>query len=151
MERRFNSEGHPMDSTTVALVKESFGWAAPISEDAAAIFYARLFEMNPELKSLFKSDMKEQGRKLMATIAVVVNSLERLSDVLPAVQALAVRHAGYGVRSQDYDAVGNALIWTLETGLGERFTDRHKAAWAEVYTNLADIMRAAAETRSAAE
>jgi hemoglobin-like flavoprotein len=140
-----------MDTTTVALVKESFCWAAPISEEAAAIFYARLFETNPELKSLFKSDMKEQGRKLMATIAVVVNSLDRLSDVLPAVQALAVRHAGYGVRSQDYDAVGNALIWTLQTGLGERFTDKHTAAWVEVYTNLADIMRTAAAIRSAAE
>jgi hemoglobin-like flavoprotein len=43
------------------------------------------------------------------------------------------------------------LIWTLQTGLGERFTDKHKAAWAEVYTNLANIMRGAAETRSAAE
>jgi hemoglobin-like flavoprotein len=140
-----------MDVTTVALVKESFGWAFPISEQAAAIFYARLFETNPELKSLFKSDMNEQGRKLMATIAVVVNSLDRLNDVLPAVQALAVRHAGYGVRSQDYDAVGNALIWTLQTGLGERFTDKHKAAWAETYSSLADIMRGAAAIRSAAE
>ncbi len=140
-----------MHSTTIALVKESFGWAAPISEPAAAIFYARLFETNPDLKPLFKGDMKEQGRKLMATLAVVVNSLDRLGDILPAVQALAVRHAGYGVRSQDYDAVGSALIWTLGAGLGDRFTDQHKAAWVEVYTNLANIMRAAAETRSAAE
>jgi hemoglobin-like flavoprotein len=85
-----------MDMSTVALVKESFGWAVPISDEAAAIFYSRLFETNPELKPLFKSDMKEQGRKRMATIAVVVNSLDRLNDVLPAVQALAMRHAGYG-------------------------------------------------------
>ena len=140
-----------MQPTTITLVKESFGWVTPISEQAAAIFYARLFEMNPDLKSLFKSDIKEQGRKLMATIAVVVNSLDRLGDVLPAVQALAARHAGYGVRSQDYDAVGDALIWTLAAGLGERFTGEHKAAWVEVYTNLANIMRAAGETRSAAE
>jgi nitric oxide dioxygenase len=140
-----------MQPNAVSLVKESFGWVAPISEDAAAIFYTSLFETHPDLKSLFNGDMKEQGRKLMATIAVVVNSLDRLVDVLPAVQSLAVRHAGYGVKSRDYDAVGDALIWTLTTGLGERFTDQHKAAWAEVYTNLANIMRAAAETRSAAE
>src|SRR3979409_2053146 len=69
-------EESPMQSTTVSLVKESFGWVAPISDNAAAIFYARLFETNPDLKSLFKNDMKEQGRKLMATIAVVVNSLD---------------------------------------------------------------------------
>jgi len=140
-----------MASITVDLVKESFGWVVPISEQAAEIFYARLFDMKPDVKSLFKSDMKDQGRKLMASIAVVVNSLDRLGDVLPAVQALAVRHAGYGVRSEDYDAVGAALIWTLQTGLGERFTDRHKGAWVEVYTNLANIMRAAAEARPAAE
>src|SRR4051795_6856755 len=140
-----------MYSSTIALVKESFGWVAPISEQAAETFYARLFEASPDLKSLFKSDIKDQGRKLMATLAVVVNSLEHLQEVLPAVQALAVRHAGYGVQSRDYDAVGDALIWTLATGLGERFTDRHKAAWIEVYTILAGTMREAAETRSAAE
>jgi hemoglobin-like flavoprotein len=87
----------------------------------------------------------------MATIAVVVNSLDRLGDVLPAVQSLAARHVGYGVKSRDYDAVGDALIWTLAAGLGERFTDQHKAAWTEVYTHLANIMRTAAETQSAAE
>lgn len=139
-----------MQSTT-SLVKESFGWVAPISEDAAAIFYARLFQTNPELKPLFKGDMKEQGRKLMATIALVVKSIDRLDDVLPAVRSLAARHTGYGVKSSDYDAVGNALIWTLATGLGDRFTDQHKAAWAEIYTNLANVMRAAAETHPEAE
>ena len=141
-----------MQPTTIALVKESHGWVVPISEQAANIFYTRLFEMSPDLKPLFKSDLKEQGRKLMATIAVVVNLLDRLSEVLPAVTALAVRHAGYGVRSQDYDVVGNALIWTLATGLGDRFSEQHKAAWIEVYTALAAIMRtAASETRLAAE
>jgi hemoglobin-like flavoprotein len=140
-----------MQSTNVSLIKESFAWAAPISENAATIFYEHLFATNPDLKSLFKTDIKEQGRKLMATIAVVVNSLDRLDDVLPAVKTLAVRHAGYGVKSRDYDAVGDALIWTLATSLGERFTDRHKAGWAVVYTNLANIMRAAAQTRSEVE
>lgn len=139
-----------MDATSSALVRESFGWVTPISEQAADIFYGRLFATNPDLKSLFKSDMKEQGRKLMATVSVVVNSLENFGDVLPAVEALAVRHAGYGVRSQDYDAVGSALIWTLAAGLGERFTDQHRAAWVEVYRDLANIMRAAVETPSAA-
>jgi hemoglobin-like flavoprotein len=140
-----------MQSTTVSLVQESFGRVVPISEDAATIFYSRLFETHPGLKPLFKGDMKEQGRKLMGTIAVVVNSLDRLSEVMPPVQNLAVRHAEYGVKNGDYDAVGDALIWTLGTGLGERFTDQHKSAWAEVYTNLANIMRAAAETRTATE
>jgi len=141
-----------MPSNTIALVKESLGWVAPISEQAADIFYGRLFEMAPDLKPLFKGDMKEQGRKLMATIAVVVNSLDRFDEVLPAVKALAVRHAGYGVRDAHYDTVGQALLWTLAAGLGERFSDEHRAAWSETYGTLSGIMRSAAiEAPSAAE
>lgn len=141
-----------MNSSTIALVKESHGWVIPISEPAADIFYQRLFEMAPEVKPLFKGDLKEQGRKLMATISVVVNSLDRLEQVLPAVKDLAVRHVGYGVRNEHYDVVGAALIWALTTGLGERFTEAHKAAWTETYAALAGVMRAAvSEARDAAE
>jgi hemoglobin-like flavoprotein len=141
-----------MDSSTIALVKESHGWVIPISEPAADIFYQRLFEIAPEVKALFKGDLKEQGRKLMATISVVVNSLDHLDQVLPAVKDLAVRHVGYGVRNEHYDVVGAPLIWTLMTGLGERFTDAHKAAWTETYAALSGVMRAAvSEARDAAE
>ena len=141
-----------MTPNTIALVKESHSWVVPISQQAADIFYQRLFATAPELRSLFKGDMKEQGRKLMATIAVVVNSLDRLDQVLPAVKDLAARHATYGVRNEHYDIVGAALIWTLLTGLGDRFTEAHKAAWSEAYTLLSGVMRVpVSEARDAAE
>ncbi len=133
-----------MNPSTVALVKQSYGWVIPISEQAADIFYQRLFEIAPEVRPLFKGDIKEQGRKLMATIAIVVNSLDCLDEVLPAVKNLAVRHVGYGVRSEHYDLVGAALIRTLMTGLGDRFTEAHKAAWIETYSALSGVMRVAA-------
>lgn len=130
-----------MNAEQVRLVRESFRKVAPIADAAAALFYGRLFDLNPALESLFKGDMVEQGRKLMQMIGVAVGSLDRLEQVLPAVSALGARHARYGVREKDYDTVGRALIWTLKKGLGDDFTPETEAAWAEVYTTLAGVMK----------
>ena len=132
-----------MNREQIKLVQESFEKVVPISDAAATLFYGRLFDLDPALESLFKGDMAEQGRKLMQMIGVAVKSLDRLEQVLPAVQALGARHAGYGVREKDYDTVGRALIWTLRKGLGEDFTPETEAAWAEVYTTLAGVMKEA--------
>ena len=100
------------------------GWlrvklVAPTSQ-AAALFYGRLFEIAPAVKSLLRGDMTEQGCKLMATLGVVVNSLGNLEAVLPAASALAKRHVDYGVKAADCTPVGAALLWTLEQNLGLR-------------------------------
>lgn len=128
----------------VDLVQSSFAKVAPISEAAAGLFYARLFEIAPEVKPLFKGDISEQGRKLMATLAVVVKGLSNLESVVPAAQALAKRHVAYGVTEAHYAPVGTALLWTLEQGLGPDFTPEVKAAWAEAYGLLSSVMIAAA-------
>ncbi len=108
------------------------------------MFYNRLFETDPALKALFKKDIKEQGKLLMAMIATAVNGLNNLESIVPAVQDLGVRHAGYGVKDKDYDTVAGALLWTLEQGLGEAYTAEVAEAWTAVYTVLADTMKAAA-------
>ncbi len=117
---------------------------APISEQAAELFYGKLFELNPDFKSLFKSDMKEQGRKLMAMLNTAVNSLDKLEAIVPAVQDMGRRHVTYGVKDEDYDTVGEALIWTLQQGLGEGFTAEVKEAWLDTYTLVATTMKTAA-------
>ena len=132
-----------MNREQIKLVRESFEKVLPIADGAAALFYGRLFDLDPALESLFKGDMVEQGRKLMQMIGVAVKSLDRLEQVLPAVCALGARHAGYGVREQDYETVGRALIWTLKKGLGDDFTPETEAAWAEVYAALAGVMKEA--------
>ena len=132
-----------MNAEQVKLVQESFKKVVPIAEEAAALFYGRLFDLDPSLESLFKGDMVEQGRKLMQMLTVVVKSLDRLEQVLPAVQTLGARHAGYGVRVRDYVTVGRALIWTLRKGLGDDFTPQVEAAWVETYTALAGVMKSA--------
>jgi hemoglobin-like flavoprotein len=103
-----------MTPQQVSLVKESFAKVAPISEKAAALFYGRLFEIAPQVRPLFRGDMAEQGRKLMAVLATVVNGLSNLEAILPAASALAKRHVAYGVKVEHYGPVGAALLWTLE-------------------------------------
>ena len=139
-----------MTPAQVELIQDSFAKVAPISEQAAALFYGRLFEIAPEAKPLFRGDMDEQGRKLMATLAVVVNGLSNLDAVLPAASALAKRHVAYGVKPDHYAPVGEALIWTLERGLGAGWTQELAAAWAAAYTTLSQFMIAEAYGRSAA-
>jgi hemoglobin-like flavoprotein len=114
----------------VKAIQDSFKLVAPISDQAAAIFYGRLFEIAPAVKPLFRGDMTEQGRKLMATLGVVVNSLGNLEAVLPAASALAKRHVDYGVKAEDYTPVGAALLWTLQQGsanIGRRSSRRRGA------------------------
>jgi nitric oxide dioxygenase len=133
-----------MTPDQIDLVQTSFGKVAPIAEPAAALFYGRLFEIAPEVRALFKGDMKEQGRKLMATLAFVVGGLKDLDAVLPAARALAVRHTGYGVTADQYGPVGEALIWTLEQGLGQGFDPPTREAWLAAYGALSGAMIAEA-------
>ncbi len=126
------------------LVRDSFAKVAPIAPAAAAMFYDRLFTLDPSLRPLFKSDMDEQGRKLMTMIGTAVANLHRIRDIVPAVRDLGRRHAGYGVTDANYDTVGSALLWTLEQGLGPDFTPATKDAWATVYGVLAGEMKSAA-------
>lgn len=116
-----------------------------MADGAARLFYGRLFALDPSLRRMFRGDMDEQGRKLMATLSFVVDKLGRLPELLPAVQSLGRRHAAYGVRDEHYAEVATALLWTLEQALGEAFTPAVRAAWAEAYDTLAGAMQGAAK------
>jgi nitric oxide dioxygenase len=129
-----------MNPAQIKLVQESFAKVAPISEPAAVIFYDRLFEVAPQVRAMFPNDMTEQRKKLMATLAVVVNGLTNLEAVLPAASALAKRHVSYGAKPAHYPVVGGALLWTLEKGLGEAWTPDVAAAWTAAYGVLSSYM-----------
>jgi len=122
------------------LIQQSFTKVAPISEQAATLFYGRLFEIAPEVKPLFHGDMAEQGRKLMGTLAVVGGGLTNLESILPAASALAKRHVAYGVRPSHYAPVGAALLWTLEQGLDQAWTPPLAEAWTAAYGILSGFM-----------
>ena len=126
------------------LVQESFATIATIADDAAVLFYQKLFELDPSLRQMFRGDMVEQRRKLMQMISATVKGLDRLEQLIPAVQDLGRRHAGYGVAESHYDTVGAALLWTLQVGLGRTFTAEMKDAWTAVYALLSSTMKNAA-------
>lgn len=133
-----------MTPRQIALVQHTFDAVRPIATEAAAMFYDRLFVLDPTLRQFFRGEMQEQGRKLMQAIALVVQGLRTPEAILPAVTALGARHRGYGVEAEHYGTVGTALLWTLEQGLGSAFTPEVKDAWAAAYTMLAEAMQAPA-------
>jgi hemoglobin-like flavoprotein len=139
-----------MTPDQVTLVQQSFARVAPISETAAVLFYDRLFEIAPSVVPMFPSDLKEQRKKLMATLAVVVGGLSNLETVLPAASALAKRHVSYGAKPEHYPVVGAALLWTLEKGLGDGWTPDVAAAWTAAYGTLSGYMISEAYGRSEA-
>jgi len=136
-----------MTPDQIKLVQQSFAKVAPISEQAAVLFYDRLFEIAPSVRAMFPNDMTEQRRKLMATLAIVVNGLSNLEMILPAASSLATRHVAYGAKAEHYPVVGEALLWTLEKGLGADWTPELAKAWMAAYTTLSEFMIAQAYNR----
>jgi hemoglobin-like flavoprotein len=139
-----------MTPDQVKLVQDSFAKVAPISGKAAELFYGRLFEIAPQVRAMFPDDMSEQRKKLMSTLAIVVNGLGNLDTILPAASALAKRHVGYGAEAAHYPVVGEALLWTLEKGLGDAWTPPVAAAWTAAYTTLSGFMISEAYGQKAA-
>jgi len=133
-----------MTPDQIHLVQASWAKVQPLQAVAADLFYGRLFELAPDTRPLFKRDIHVQGTMLMHTLDMVVRSLPRLADVLPAAQNLARRHVGYGVQAKHYDSVGTALIWTLEQAQGAAFTPALRQAWIAAYSTLAGAMKEAA-------
>jgi len=138
-----------MTPEQIQLVRSSFALVEPIQEQAAVIFYRRLFDLDPHIAGLFAgTDMDRQRKVLMQTLTVVVKGLDRLDQIGPAVVALGERHVDYGVRAEDYATVGAALVWTLGQGLGPAFTPAVSEAWQAAFGLLAGVMIGAAERRT---
>jgi hemoglobin-like flavoprotein len=130
-----------MTSNQKGLVQSTFDRILPIADDTAALFYSRLFHLDPTLRPMFGRDLRQQGEKLMNMIAIAVRNLDRFDLLEDALRGLGNRHVAYGVREHHYDTVAGALLWTLEQGLGEEWCDEVREAWAAAYTRIAETMK----------
>ena len=130
-----------MNQHHVQLVQESYELVKPIAGIAADLFYDRLFQLDPNLRPMFKSDLGEQKHNLMTTLTFAVAGLNKPERIITTVQRLGARHTGYGVQPQHYQTVGAAILWTLAQGLGDAFTPEVEEAWTAVYTLLAETMQ----------
>ena len=131
--------------TDIELVRKTFDLVVPISGVAADLFYERLFYIAPSLRKMFPEDMRDQKRKLMVMMATAVQGLTNLDWLAPRLMTLGAQHVGYGVKDFHYKSVGEALIWTLERGLGNAFTPEVERAWVRVYLLVAATMQAGAD------
>ena len=133
-----------MSPEQVDLVQTTWRSLMPVKDTAAELFYGKLFSLDPSVRSLFSNDLKDQGRNLTAMISVAVGGLSRPEKIVLAVRQLGRRHAAYGVQPRHYETVATALLWMLETSLGEAFTPDTRAAWIAAYDLLARTMQEAA-------
>lgn len=132
-----------MTPAQITTVQTSFAAVLPRADTVSRRFYERLFEAQPELRRLFPADLTEQRRKLMLTLASVVQNLHQIEAIMPAVRGLAVRHVGYGVQAAHYALVGRALLSALRDQVAG-FDSEKESAWEAAYTALAQTMIAAA-------
>ena len=133
-----------MTPEQIKRVQDSFAKVRPIAGTAADLFYGRLFEIAPQVRGFFPADMAEQKKKLMAMLGLAVANLNHPETVVPALQDLGRKHVAYGTQAAHYAPVGEALLWTLEQGLGPDFTPEVREAWVETYELVAGVMREAA-------
>jgi hemoglobin-like flavoprotein len=148
--RGHDKEGYAMDSTTINLLRSSFEAIAARKVDVAGIFYDRLFEVAPSVRPLFKSDMEEQRKKLIASLSTIVQYVDNGEKLTSYVSSMGQRHVGYGAKPEHYDVVGQVLLWTFEKVLGPDFTPEVRAAWTGAYTAVAGIMIDAATAHAVA-
>jgi len=133
-----------MTPEQVKIVKLTFAQAMSSKDAVGRMFYERLFAIAPDTRAMFSGDIEAQSRKLMDTLALAIGMLRDTPALIATLQALGARHATYGVRDEHYKPVGEALIWTLEKGLGPAFTAEARAAWTTLYGTVADVMQKAA-------
>ena len=125
----------------VFALRHTWQLVAPMADEAAELFYARLFELDPRLRVLFHSEPAVRRRKLMDALAFIVTYVDQPDDLFPVLAALGERHVTYGVRAEHYATVGEALLWTLDEGLGALRTTEAREAWAATYAFVATTMQ----------
>ncbi|MGD8810884.1 MAG: globin family protein [Gammaproteobacteria bacterium] len=140
-----------MSPEQMTLIRDTWRQGGPIADTAAALFYDRLFELDPDVRVLFRgTDMARQHTALVQAITAVVDGLDRFDKLVPNIEALGRRHNAYGVTDRHYDTVGKALLWTLEKGLGDAWTPEAADAWRDAYAAVAGIMRSAGRASATA-
>lgn len=136
-----------MNLHTITLVQQSLAQIMPEADKVAALLYRRLFELDPALRPLFPDDLTGHGRHFLAALQIGINGLSAAETIIPVIKQLGYRHAGAGVRGQDYHTFGLALLWTVAEILGADFTTEVAMAWNDAYCLLAGLMKEAVVER----
>ncbi len=120
------------------LVRESFEAIREYEVSVVLLFYGRLFELSPEVRALFKIDIREQARKLMDTLGLVVDAVDHFEALRPRLEDLGRRHVGYGAQPEHYKVLCSALVWAMGQALSVEFDRETKSAWMELLDAVSD-------------
>ena len=128
-------------SLQVEMLEQSFDLVAPCGDEMVDRFYERVFAVTPELRQLFGGvDMATQRKILLSTLVLLRKSLRNLGAIVPALESLGAKHAGYGVRPEDYPVAGMALLATMAEMGGEGWIPAYSEAWAEAWGVVQETM-----------
>ena len=133
-----------LSESQIRVIRASWARAAAAPDMATRLFYGRLFRLAPETRALFGPDIENQGRKLLDTLSFIVAHLDDVEPLRHEAGALARRHVGYGVTAEQYDILGESLLWMLEHILGPAFDEATREAWSTACDGLSGMMIAAA-------
>lgn len=129
-----------MTPTQIALVQASWQKVDEKNHEVAQMFYQRLFELAPELRQFYQTDLQEYGARLMRNLGMAVTSLRQMDSVLPMLQDFAAQRVERGIKDGYETVVRNAMLWALEQRLAESFTQDVRTAWNETYSLLTGII-----------
>ena len=135
-----------MNNRTILTVKSSWSDVIANSEDVGLLFYRKLFELDPALRPMFSDDIASQARKLMNMLTLLMSRVQQLEDLNAEIASLSRRHTQYGTKPEHYHTVRQALLWTLEQELQDRWDAEIREAWTEVYNLVANAMLRATST-----
>ena len=141
-----------MTPAQIRLLQKSFIAIKPIKAQIGLDFYGKLFELAPETRAFFISNLERQWRNLMSvfeklvsdelpsmlTVPVTDSGSKEVS--LPGITELAHHYATRGAGPEHLPAAKTALLWALEQHLGEAYDEETADAWAIAFDLIAASM-----------
>ena len=129
-----------VDPVTIQLLQQSFQALAPHGDRLVVSFYTRLFERFPGVRTMFPTDMTAQRKKLLDTLATVIDGLAAPGAVRDQLRALGQRHTGYGARPEHYPVVCDCLVDSMREVVGAAWTDQLEFEWKHALELISRIM-----------
>lgn len=125
----------------INLLEASFNRVKGNSAEFSASFYDKLFIHYPELKPLFaKADRAAQEKKLISSLAIIVENLRNPEALSMALKSLGAYHHEVGTIEEHYPYVARALVETFAEYLGDFWDRNTHQAWLDAYSLIANIM-----------
>ena len=127
----------------VQVIKATVPVLAQHGEAITTKFYADMLEAHPELKNVFNNTHQATGhqpRALAGSLYAYASNIDDLGKLSPAVELICNKHASLYIRPEHYAIVGEYLLKTMKTVLGDAATSDILGAWEAAYWQLANIM-----------